>query len=282
MLKEINTAIDRIISDVGQDRLDKLITEYFRYYLQFGPGYSLKTGKGRFYLADIIHRITRNEAAPFSLYADKILDGFNIVAENSEIVGANRAVLIANHPADGPLRSIWPVLALNKVLAERRDWRGNYENIWLQSAVPETQVYGITALQRQRVKLAKIIENSGCVLTFQEGANNEVSFDKARKHLENDGLLGFYPEGTPSRQLVRAKYKSARFLGKLTEWRVPLIPVGLWPEGDNLHICFGEPINNKNIAGLDFQQQADMLMVEVAKLLPKKRRGVYRKIAKEG
>ncbi len=280
MLKELNLAVDRIVTDIGQDTIDKVITEYTGYYLQFGFGKSLRTGKGRFYLREILNRLIRGEASPFSYYADKILDGFDIKTENDEVIGENGAIFIANHSSDGPLRGVWISLALNRVVAQRRNWQGNYENLWLQSAVPETQVYGLTALHRQRIRLARIIENSGCVLTFRAG-DIRASFEKASGHLANGGFLGFCPEGTTARHLVRAKWKSARFLKWLTDdWQGPLIPVGFWPEGRTLNMRFGEPIDRERLAGIDdFQKQADRLMVAVAKVLPDERRGVYRKLA---
>ncbi len=91
--------------------------------------------------------------------------------------------------------------------------------------------------------------------------------------------VGLMPEAAGSGTLRQPLEGSGSFVYSLSRRGVPIIPVGLWEDGDTLVIGFGPPLALAP-AGADRAQQdrsaAEQMMVAIGRLLPERQWGAYR------
>ncbi len=104
----------------------------------------------------------------------------------------------------------------------------------------------------------------------------------ARHVLENNEMLGMFPEGTRSKEarLRPGKTGAARLA---LETGAPILPIGIhgtenlfkpWYKRQSVFINFGEPLQAK--PGESPLELTDRIMYAIADLLPPEYRGVYR------
>jgi 1-acyl-sn-glycerol-3-phosphate acyltransferase len=91
--------------------------------------------------------------------------------------------------------------------------------------------------------------------------------------------VGLMPEAGGSGTLRQPLEGSGLFVHSLVRRGVPVIPVGLWDDGDTLVVSFGPPLALAP-AGEDRLEQdrsaSEQMMVAIGRLLPERQWGVYR------
>jgi 1-acyl-sn-glycerol-3-phosphate acyltransferase len=92
-------------------------------------------------------------------------------------------------------------------------------------------------------------------------------------------VVGLMPEAGGSGTLRQPLEGSGLFLESLARRGVPIVPAGLWDDGDTLVVSFGPPLALTS-AGEDRREQdraaAEQMMVAIGRLLPERQWGVYR------
>jgi len=100
----------------------------------------------------------------------------------------------------------------------------------------------------------------------------------AARYVAAGDPVGVLPEGTASVALCEARPGVGAFLGWLTRDEVPLVPVGIYEEGDTLVARFGPPFRLPRAEGQKATRDATLreaVMVQIARLLPPALRGAY-------
>jgi 1-acyl-sn-glycerol-3-phosphate acyltransferase len=91
--------------------------------------------------------------------------------------------------------------------------------------------------------------------------------------------VGLMPEAGGSGTLRQPLEGSGLFVHSLVRRGVPVIPVGLWDDGDTLVVSFGPPLALAP-AGEDRLEQdrsaSEQMMVAIGRLLPERQWGIYR------
>lgn len=181
-----------------------------------------------------------------------------------------RLIIAANHlsNADPPLMACWLTPALGRPI----HWMAKAEAL-------EWPLAGW------------VMRQNGAFGVRRGGADMEA-FRLARRVLEEDRVLGVYPEGTrsPTGALLKAK-EGVTLLALRTG--APILPVGvadtdrLWPRdrwiwrpGGRISMRIGAPFHLDRGIGPDGERESleevtDRLMVRIAELLPARHRGVY-------
>jgi len=122
-------------------------------------------------------------------------------------------------------------------------------------------VYGLVVMPRQAT---------------QAMARAAALLDIAR--LAKQEPIGLMPEAGGSGTLREPLEGSGLFLHALAARGIPLLPVGLWEDGDTLVMTFGAPLVLSALKG-DRQardrQAAQQMMVAIGRLLPRQQWGVY-------
>ncbi len=117
----------------------------------------------------------------------------------------------------------------------------------------------------------------------RRGESDRRALDAALRVLAAGQPLGYFPEGTRSRDgtLHRAK-PGVAFLARRS--RAPLVPVGVSgtrelrvrvPPRTDVLVRVGAPFTLDDVDGADDQALADAIMARIAALLPSHMRGVY-------
>jgi hypothetical protein len=92
-------------------------------------------------------------------------------------------------------------------------------------------------------------------------------------------VVGLMPEAGGSGTLRQPLEGSGLFLESLARRGVPILPVGLWDDGDTLVVSFGRTLA-LTLDGKDRLEQertaAERVMVAIGRLLPERQWGVYR------
>jgi 1-acyl-sn-glycerol-3-phosphate acyltransferase len=91
--------------------------------------------------------------------------------------------------------------------------------------------------------------------------------------------VGLMPEAGGSGTLRQPLEGSGLFVASLARRGVPVIPVGLWDDGETLVVSFGPPLALAS-TGKDRSEQdrsaSEQMMVAIGRLLPERQWGVYR------
>jgi 1-acyl-sn-glycerol-3-phosphate acyltransferase len=91
--------------------------------------------------------------------------------------------------------------------------------------------------------------------------------------------VGLMPEAGGSGTLRQPLEGSGLFVASLVRRGVPVIPVGLWDDGETLVVSFGPPLALAS-TGKDRLEQdrsaSEQMMVAIGRLLPERQWGVYR------
>jgi hypothetical protein len=91
--------------------------------------------------------------------------------------------------------------------------------------------------------------------------------------------VGVFPEGYTSYRLIEARPGSGTLVALLSRGRVPVLPAGVFEEGEQMVVRFGAPFlpeagNRENRDAADAALRRRM-MVAIGALLPEELRGVY-------
>lgn len=96
-------------------------------------------------------------------------------------------------------------------------------------------------------------------------------------------VVGLMPEAGGSGTLRAPLDGSGLFIASLAKRGIPIVPAGLWEDGDTLVVSFGPPLTLTPV-GEDRQGQdrtsAEQVMVAIGRLLPERQWGVYREAVK--
>ena len=90
--------------------------------------------------------------------------------------------------------------------------------------------------------------------------------------------VGLMPEAAGSGTLRQPLEGSGLFVHLLGKRGVPVIPVGLWDDGDTLVVSFGPPLALAPAGGDRVEQDrsaSEQMMVAIGRLLPERQWGVY-------
>lgn len=281
-MKELCRTAERTLLSIPEEFRDRITVRTAEYYLQFGPGHGFKTPRGKYWGHKIMTDWLEGRPTPLSEYADGLFDGFKFRFDGAEKLPQDGSgIIVVNQPNTGPLRGNWFKFLVNLAIAENRSRQGNYEARWVQKEVSEHPIFRKTPLGIQRARLARMINKScntiivGSTLSDKENLRAVLEM---RRHLVNDGVLVICPEGQDSRVLKRGKSEAGELVALLVDkLQVPIRPVGVWNYKETLKVKFGNQIVVMNES--DGQRFADRLMIEIGRLLPEERRGVYRKLA---
>jgi 1-acyl-sn-glycerol-3-phosphate acyltransferase len=181
-----------------------------------------------------------------------------------------RLIIAANHlsNADPPLMACWLTPALGRPI----HWMAKDEALGWPVAGWVMRQNGAFGVRR--------------------GGTDMAAFRLAQRVLEEDRVLGVYPEGTrsPTGALVKAK-EGVTLLALRTG--APVLPVGvagtdrIWPRdswiwrfGGPISMRVGVPFHLERGSGPDGERESleevtDRLMARIAELLPERHRGVY-------
>ena len=91
--------------------------------------------------------------------------------------------------------------------------------------------------------------------------------------------VGLMPEAGGSGTLRQPLEGSGLFVHSLVGRGVPVIPVGLWDDGDTLVVTFGPPLTLAPVGEDRLEQDrsaSEQMMVAIGRLLPERQWGVYR------
>lgn len=250
------------------------------YYLRFG--HNLKTPAASRESREVFDKWFSGESTPFSKHARALLEGFNLNIESVEGVSNSEGeIIVINQPNTGPLRGNWFKYLLNLAVAQRRNFNGNFENRWVQKDMSESPILKETPLGIQKRRLARMINKSCNTILVDpaaKGRANVTAVLDMRRHLTEGGVLTVCPEGQDHPVLGRGKSDSAELVAMLAgknRDKAIVRPVAAWSKGDNLNLRFGRPIDT-NLLYANSLRVADNIMVEIARLLPPEKRGVYR------
>jgi len=124
------------------------------------------------------------------------------------------------------------------------------------------RVYGFVVIPRREELVAA---RAAAIRTFLEMAK--------------EGPVGLTPEAQGSGRLVEPPVGSGLFMLALARQGHPFLPIGVWEEGEVLHIRFGAPFILEVDSSLPRQEQdrlaREKVMVAVGRLLPEEFWGVY-------
>ena len=279
-MKEIYRAAEKNFCKIPEGLRDLVTVRIAEFYLQFGPGHGFKTNKGRYWGHKIMTDWLEGRPTPLSEFSQGLFDGFRFeFAGVGSLPLKGAEILVVNQPSSGPLRGNWFKFLVNMAVAERRLRLGNFEARWVQKDTSDHPIFQQTLLGIQRARLARMIAkscNTIMVGTSLSSRENLRAVLEMRKHL-NSGVLVISPEGQDSGVLRRGKSEAGELIALLVnKLQVPVRPVGVWSDNENLHVKFGDQIAIDSAA--DGQKVVDRLMVGIAQLLPENRRGVYRKL----
>lgn len=280
-MKEILTSLDeeflKAIKSLDQKTLDKMLGNAQWLNCQFGFGSGFKTNKARWWARKWLTDFGGGEKTSFALYSPRLLEGFEIQVSGENYLESGPAIFVTNHPP-GPIGGYWVCFALNWVV-ESRLQKGP-SPYWLTTDYSTHPIFRNRSLSLLRKKVSHIWAEPGevFILPFDLEERKKI-IDQASDHLSQGGRVAVTIEGPAGKQLSRARPGVGRILAQLTQKQgLPIYPVGLWREGDNLNLRFGPTFDIKSLS--DPQKIAFRAALNIARLLPEERRGFYKGLAR--
>lgn len=249
-------------------------------YLLTGPGSSLKTAKGRKFFHDFVTRLYYGRRAPLSFYGPRILDRFETRVLGTENVSRGSGILVANHPADGPLKGNWVTCLLNGQAREEIGDLG--EPRWIQREEKFENSDGMVSFAKNlffdaQRRVFKRIGFATDAISFSEKVRQSglAAAREIMATLASGQKVVLCPEGQDSNVLCTATKQASEFLEHFAKRGVAIWPVAFWYKADGLNITIGGDISPDMRFSKNAQNAGDQAMAAVARLLPEERRGVY-------
>src|SRR3990167_10727584 len=149
-MKEIYRASEKALLAVPERLRDWATVKIATYWLDFGLGHRVKTGRARFWGHEMLMRWYRGEPTPLSEYAPRLLDGCSLSIQGMESLAYGGQIVVINQPNEGPLRGNWFKFLLNYAIAQSRKRQGDFESRWVQRADSSNPVIKKTPLSIQK------------------------------------------------------------------------------------------------------------------------------------
>jgi hypothetical protein len=281
-MKEFGRAVNRTFLKIPQEYRDLLTIALLDAYMYLGSSKRLTSEVGNRWRKRMVDNLLQGRKIELSSFAMGLLDGFILNSEGEEKIPNKAAILVVNEPNTGPLRGNWSRFLVNLAVAKSRGRQANYEARWVQKELTNNPFFQDSPIGIQRKRISKMIEVSAETILVNSdgrGRKNLFAVRQMLRHLDNNGVLVICPEGEQRKVLGRGKKEAGDLISFLINGNEAVIQsVAVWDDGYVLNIRFGEVVTGGN-RGEDGQQVADRLMIEIAKLLPEERRGVYSKVA---
>ena len=189
-------------------------------------------------------------------------------------------VLVANHYARPGLRSYHCGVVVTGLIAQARpavphirwvitsEWFGRRlgpvpipPSLYRWTFRRAARVYGLAMMPR---RAGEVVARAAVLRDIVRALKREA--------------VGLMPEAGGSGTLRQPLEGSGLFVHSLARRGVPVIPVGLWDDGDTLVVSFGPPLAVA-AAGEDRREQdrvaGEQMMVAIGRLLPERQWGVY-------
>lgn len=286
--------VEDVAGELGQGAEDAFLTipigfrdwttvRIAEYYLQFGERHGFKTNDARGWGKKIMECWYQGKPSPLSEFAEGLFEGWKFNFRGVDSLEKDKAeIFVVNQPNTGPLRGNWFKFLVNNAVATQRGRLGKYEARWVQKEISEKPIFQKTPIGIQKRRLSRMINRScGTILINPDGQGRENvrAVLEMRRHLQDRGVLVVCPEGQDNKVLGRGRGDAGELLSLLVgKLGVAVRPVGVWDYKEDLNVSFGEPLDPQVFRDSS-QRIADLSMVEVAKLLPEEKRGVYSKLA---
>jgi 1-acyl-sn-glycerol-3-phosphate acyltransferase len=202
-------------------------------------------------------------------------------------------LLVMNHYHRADIPSWWMSMAVIQAIAERRAGHAPNE---LRMVVASQWTYPV-GLRRliaepfSRFLVGRIITaydflpmvppELGPAAMIRRAGTLRAIVLAARAAEDNRTLIGLAPEGgdTDGGVMVRPPVGAGRFMQLLCTAGPPFLPAGVWAEGDQLFVRFGEPFHVVEQAGVRKSERDEFYMREVmgrvAALVPPPLRGPF-------
>jgi len=226
--------------------------------------------------------VCRGEKLSLAETAENLLFGFEFVPNGSaEIPTEGPVVVVGNHWRNGPMRGMWEHGLISKVMRDIRD----QEVHWLIQDRLEFLRTGREMPGTAYVNslLAKTFD--GVVITApfkierakRKGRRDNFKFPvRAIRELRSGGVIGCYPEASTSESLIQAWEGSRVLVRGLSKLQpdTKVVPVGGFSKEKHLFLNFGQPFLIGDALKSEARPQ-DVLMYQIATLLPRELRGYY-------
>lgn len=275
----IDYALEQMISSVNPNLRDEIIARFIEFYFQFGPGNSPKTGAGKAGFRRWLEHGIEGRRVTFAAYAPKWLDGFKINPIGKEYITNNSGIFVTNHPT-GPFRGYWICFALNYTVNQLNGEGKSPSWMTTDFSARDSVLSSTSFLRLLRERASHIWADPGDVFFVSSNRKRrEMAMLDITDHLNQEGSMAITIEGPNNHKLTRARIVVGKIVQQLSQDdKIPVWPVGLWREGDDLNVRFGSNIDLSDLS--DYQTIADQIAIHIANLLPEERRGVYTNAAK--
>lgn len=283
-MKEIMRAGEKVMLSIPEEWRDRATVLGAGLFLHLGKDHTLRTPRARRTGVKLLNRWVKGLPTPLSEYAEGILEGYKFqFAGFEELPHDGPEILVVNQTNEGPMRGNWLKFLVNYCVAKRRCRGGNFEGKWVQKEGSSRPLLANTPLDIQRRRLGRMINKScGTILIDETQTDREkfIAVLAMKHHLSEGGVLIVCPEGVDSPVLKWGQEEAGQLVSMLAvKLDVPVRPVGVWYSKNNLHVNFGDVFKPEVNEG---QRVADMIMIEIGKLLPEEKRGVYRRVIGAG
>ncbi|OGD91897.1 hypothetical protein A3D81_00480 [Candidatus Curtissbacteria bacterium RIFCSPHIGHO2_02_FULL_40_17] len=287
-MKEIAKAIDNAFVAVPEPVRDYLTVKAATVFLELGAGHSLEAGRCRFWGHEMLERWYRGESTPLSLYATRLFDRSKFDIGCAERFTSGPAIVVINEPSDGPVRGGWLRFVTSYAVAQARNRFGNFEPRWVQEDISANPLWQ-TPLGIARKRLSYMIhESCNTILISSDSTDRKKAGAvlEMRRHLNDNGVLVISPERRDGPNLSRARVDAGDLIYALCRKNnIPIYPAGGFWQPGRLSLRIGRAVHAQELLDSKLfrgqsntgQRVGDLLMVEVAKLLPESKRGIYTK-----
>jgi hypothetical protein len=191
----------------------------------------------------------------------------------------NQGILITvNHFSAADFRAWWLAITISAVFPTNIHWvvTSGWENSGLLTGFTQwlfplgSKILGFTPMPAMPPKGAEAEQRALAVRKVLHYASHVVN-----------PVIGLAPEGgdTPGGVLGMLPPGAGRFIYLLSEYCPQLLPVGVWTEGGQIMLKFGEPYHLEVPNGLAAKERdkwvGDTVMRKIAQTLPERLRGDY-------
>lgn len=285
-MKEVLEGAERAFLSIPEGFRDRATVIVGNYYLISGKNHGLTSRHGQAWYTRLADNWYRGKQTPLAEYAPRLFDPNTFNVKGMENLQEGPGIIAVNQTNEGPLRGNWFKFVLTHAVSQSRGGKIHAAR-WVQKEESSNQILQKSPLGIQKTRLSRMGAKScnTILVTSDAGPRQNIkAVVEMKRHLNQDGLLVVCPEGIDSQALRRGKREAGELIQTLVRKQdIPIYPVGVYFEKGKLCLRFGERIHLPESATdpANGQTFSDCLMVEIAKLLPADKRGVYRKLVPE-